>query len=333
MSVREKYASGAIAGAKVQDELRRLLPQFRLSALTLSAGLVCLPGCGSGSTDENSQAQAISPGIHVSDGEVVFKTEEYTLDPGSERYLCYAATVDQDLVIDGYKHQGANTLHHVIFARTLAPEPDGTTKCDVLFRNTWAPMYVAGAGNSSLEFPPNTAHKIPAGTQLLSQLHLFNTSDEPAKGSLELKMHRSMEAAPAAVNVYIFGNFDIQLPPLSKSTIESTCKVSDEVDIFAAFPHMHRLGTGLTFQAGPSPDRMTTVYQRVPYSFNDQRLDKLDLRLSPGDTTHLACNYQNTHDQMVTFGESTTDEMCFLVSFAVRPQRGNCVTGTPPAPQ
>jgi hypothetical protein len=74
---------------------------------------------------------------------------------------------------------------------TLAPEPDGMSECDVLFRTTWEPMYLAGAGSSSLEFPENTAHKIAAGTQLLSQLRLFNTTDKLATGSLEVKMHRS----------------------------------------------------------------------------------------------------------------------------------------------
>jgi hypothetical protein len=315
--------------------------EFRLSTRALLAGLVWLPCCGSGNdttapksapaAGESKEVQEISPGIHVSDGEVVFKTEEYTLDPGAERYLCYVATVDRDLVVDGYEHQGEKTLHHVVFARTDGAEPEGTSECDTLFRTTWAPMYVAGAGDSSLEFPPNTAHEIPAGTRLLSQLHLFNTSDAPAKGSLELKMHRATMADPAAINIYIFGNFEIQLPPLSKSRVESTCRVSDEVDLIAAFPHMHKLGTDLTFQAGPSPDHLTTVYQRAPYSFDDQRLETLSLRLSPGDTTHLACNYQNPENQTVTFGESTTNEMCFLVGFAVRPQRGFCVTGTPPA--
>jgi hypothetical protein len=324
----------------MNNALRQSLLKLHLSAGALLTALSCLPGCGSDAAkttpvdtarpSDDSNVAEISPGITVSDDEVIFQTEEYALDPGAERFLCYAATVDQDLVIDGYQHHGLPTLHHVVFARTLAPEPDGMTECDVLFRYTWAPMYLAGAGDSSLDFPPDTAHVVPAGTQLLAQMHLYNTSDSPAKGSLAVKMHRSTAVDPAAINIYVFGNFDVHVPPLQKSTVESTCKVSDEINFIAAFPHMHKLGTDLTFQVGPSADQMNTVYQRTPYSFDDQRLDKWTQKLSPGDTTHIACNYQNTTDQMITFGESTRNEMCFLIGFAVRPQMGGCFTGSPP---
>lgn len=317
-------------------------PRLRLSTAALFTALSWLTGCGSNASTSTSSGKTapprddvtpaqLTPGISVKDSEVVFQTEEYTLDPGQERFLCYAATVDQDLVIDGYQHHGLPTLHHVVFARTLAPEPDGMSECDVLFRTTWAPMYLAGTGDSSLEFPENTAHKIPAGTQLLTQMHLFNTSEVPAKGSLAVKLHRSTAVDPAAINIYVVGTFDVLVPPLQKSTVESTCKVSDEVNFIAAFPHMHRLGAALTFQAGPSEDRMNTVYERAPYSFDDQRLDKWNVKLSPGDTTHIACSYENTSDKAITFGESTTNEMCFLIGFAIRPQMGGCFTGTPPA--
>jgi hypothetical protein len=194
-------------------------------------------------------------------------------------------------------------------------------------------MYLAGAGASSLQFPENTAHRIAAGTQILTQMHLFNTSDEPKSGSLEIKMHRSTAVDPAAVNVYIFGNFDVQVPPLQESTVESTCTVPDAINLISVFPHMHKLATALTFDAGPTADRMTRVYQRSPFSFDDQRLDPMNMTLAPGDVTHIACHYDNPSGQTVTFGESTKDEMCFLIGFAVRPQIGGCFSGTPPALQ
>jgi hypothetical protein len=297
-----------------------------------AALLLALTGCSSdGAPPAEEAKEGTAPaGIHISDDEAIFRTSEYELAPGKEKYLCYAATVDEDLVVDSYEHHGAATLHHVAFNRTLVAEPDGLSECDVLFRYTWEPMYLAGAGSSRLDFPENTAHRITKGTQLLVQLHLLNSSDEPVKDSLEIKLHRSKAADPDAVNVYIFGNFNVEVPPLKKSTVEATCAVKDTVNLIAAFPHMHMLGKELTFEAGPSADSMTRKYQRTPYSFDDQRLEPLDLTLAAGDTTHITCGYDNPHNETITFGESTMNEMCFLIGFAVRPTIGGCFEGTPP---
>jgi len=89
-----------------------------------------------------------------------------------------------------------------------------------------------------------------------------------------------------------------------------------ELHLFAAFPHMHLLGSSLKFEVGASADQMQTVYQRDPFTFDDQRPDKMDLELAPGQQTRITCGYDNTTDKVVSYGESTNNEMCFLIGFA-----------------
>jgi hypothetical protein len=87
------------------------------------------------------------------------------------------------------------------------------------------------------------------------------------------------------------------------------------------------------FRAGPL-DQLTTVFERNPYDFDDQRLELLDLKLNAGDVTRVTCNYQNTTDQTITFGESTHNEMCFLVGFAAdRESTSGCLVGDFPGPR
>lgn len=43
----------------------------------------------------------------------------------------------------------------------------------------------------------------------------------------------------------------------------------------------------------------------------------------------VTCNYVNTRQQAVTFGESSFDEMCFLVLFVVGGPTG-CIQGSAP---
>jgi hypothetical protein len=289
--------------------------------------LLAVTACG-GADDNLEHVADQTPGIHRGDANIVFRTEKFTLEPGKERFVCYTKTLEDDLVVSGYSQEAKPFVHHVVFAKTTGDEPEGTSECDVLFRFAWEPMYLAGAGASNIDFPDGVGQVLPAGTRLLAQLHLLNTSDEPVTDFAELHMRPSIETNVRPIATYALGNFEVNLPPRQRSALESVCTVRDPVNLIAAFPHMHMLGTSLTFEVGPSPDRLTKVFERNPYSFDDQRLELVNLALNPGDVTRVTCNYDNTTDQTITFGESTLNEMCFLVGFATdRSSPGGCIAG------
>jgi len=298
------------------------------AAKTRTAGAVAamalLVACESDTNEKMNAAEADAsasaggddePGVHVGAREVVFRTEPFTLEPGQERYLCYAAETDEALVIDGYSHEGAPFLHHAIFSRTIVPEPDGTSECDIIFRQTWAPLFLSGAGASSFEFPDNVGHKLPAGSQLVLQLHMLNTSEQPITDAVSIRMQRASEPDPMPMGTLAFGTTAVSLPPQQETELEGVCQVDREVQLVAAFPHMHLLGTKMTFEVGRSEDAMEEVFRRDPYDFDDQSLELLDLTLHPGDITRVRCSYDNPHDMEITFGESTLNEMCYFVGF------------------
>jgi hypothetical protein len=286
---------------------------------------VSLAGCGadethatatSAETMKQDPSAGGSSGIHI-DGEIAtFRTDAFSLEPGQERFVCFTTTLDRDLVIDGYRSARRTFLHHLVFVRSLVPEPDGMSECDTLFRRTWDPLFLAGAGASQIDFPNGLGHELKAGTQLVAQLHLLNVSSATVTDSVELAMHRSSAAAPRPVGAFVFGTQDFHLPAGRSSQLESTCSPEQPVTIFAAFPHMHLLGTAMSFEVGPSADALETVFMRDPYDFDDQHMDLLDLTIKPGDVTRVRCSYDNTLDHEVMFGESTTNEMCFFVGFA-----------------
>lgn len=198
-----------------------------------------------------------------------------------------------------------------------------------MFRFSWEPIFLAGAGDSAIQFPEGVGQVLPAGTRLISQLHLLNTSTESITDSAEIRMHPSPLENPRPMSTYALGNFDVNLPPQQPSVVQSVCTLQEKVDLVAVFPHMHLLGTSLTFEVGPSEDQLTKVFERTPYSFDDQHLDLVNLTLNPGDVTRVTCHYDNTTDNTITFGESTKDEMCFLVGFAAdRETVSGCVTGS-----
>lgn len=247
----------------------------------------------------------------------VMRTDEFTIDPGQERYLCFAKTLEEDLVIGGYSSAAQPFVHHLVFSRALAPEPEGFSECNTLFRMTWEPLYITGAGDAKLEFPRDAGHKLPKGTQLVVQMHLLNLNDEELKGRVEIDMHRSAAANPRPVSTFVLGTTDLELPPNRESQAQGTCVIEERVQLLAGFPHMHLLGTSLRLEVGPSMDSLRTVFTRDPYDFDDQHIEPLPLTLEPGDIARVTCGFDNTRSEVVEFGESTNTEMCFFIAFAL----------------
>jgi len=246
-----------------------------------------------------------------------WSTGTFMLEPDQEQYLCFASTLDEDLIINGYGTLGAPFVHHLILARTRAPEPDGFAECDVAFRNTWDTLFISGAGASKLEFPADAGHELPKGTQILVQMHLLNLTEAPVQGSVAIDMRRSTIANPRPVSSFIFGTAAVELPANQQSEVVGTCPMWQSIQLIAGFPHMHLLGTSMHFEVGSSESTLHEVFKRDPFTFDDQRIDPVELTIAAGDITRVRCSYENTLDQAVGYGESTRNEMCYFVGFAI----------------
>jgi hypothetical protein len=268
------------------------------------------------------------PGIAVdkATGELVFRTEPISLGSGEEVYKCYGATLEEDVVIDGFSKAVQPFVHHAQFFEALLPAPEGTSVCNEQFKLTWLPIFLSGAGASELRFDEGVGHVIPAGTQLVLQMHLFNSSDKTQMQSAEIRMHRSTSANPTPVAPWAIGSSQINLAPRMPGVAQNVCTVTGDVDLLAVFPHMHMLGRQFKVEVGKSMDAMQPLYARDPYNFDDQRMEKVEISLHAGDILRVTCDYMNTSDDVVTFGESSTEEMCFFVGFALGdfPAQADC---------
>ena len=257
---------------------------------------------------------------------LVWRTDAFNVDPGQERYICFASPLDEALTVDSYSTAGLPFVHHIIFARTRTAAPNGFSECGSTFQTSWDPLFIAGAGASTLQFPSDAGHVLTKGTQLLVQLHLLNLGADPVTGTLAISMHRSSVVNPRPVNSYVFGTMNVHLPPMQESQVVGQCDVRERVNLIAAFPHMHTLGRAMRFEVGKSLDALTPKFVRDPFNFNDQRMETVAIDLAQGDKVRLTCTYQNPNPTEVTYGESTLNEMCYLIGFAIdRSSMGGCV--------
>jgi len=297
-------------------------------ALKVTALFLALIACGC-SKDETSETKT-PPGTGVIDTQDgwVFRTGEFTLGPGEERFICWATDTPVDLSVKRFSVVGKPVIHHFLMSSVEGTkEPYGASECDVLFKFTWRPMFVAGAGNAHIDIPEGAARYVESGSQVVLQLHLLNSSNQTVTDFAEVKMEKSLEENPNPVGLYVFGTTNLALPPLQKSDVEAKCLVdeSEDVKIFAMMPHMHYQGRKLKLELGPDENSLAPIYTRDPYNFDQQTIEPLDLTIPSGTMSRVTCSYDNTRDETITFGESTTNEMCFAIGFAVYSQHGASV--------
>jgi len=258
------------------------------------------------------------------------QTPSVTVNASSERYVCYAVTLDQDLAVDRFDYTVKDYVHHMFFSRTTAPEPEGLSECDVVFKTTWIPLFLAGKGASSLQYPAGDANVLPKGTQVVLQMHLLNATANDETVNIALALHQSTAANPVPVGLYAFGTQVISLPPSATTSVQGECTPDQDVNAFAMFAHEHQLGTKLTLEAMNDAGVYEMAYQRDPFSFNDQTIETTPLFIAKGTKTRITCTYDNSTNATVTYGESSYNEMCYLATF-VPGQAGafGCVVTAP----
>lgn len=295
--------------------------------------LALLVACGGGNDSPNGpDAPGSTPDAFVDpDGFTTLLEGDWSLAPGEEAYFCVYATVPRDLNIKAFRPLGPPGTHHTVLTRTTATSPpDGTVRCNV-GTNGQSMIYGSGVGAPDFEFPPTVGLHLAQGTRLLLNLHLYNATDQPMTGrSGTLYKEATAAEIPNLAELVLAGpTVTLRVPP-GTSTQTGNCQLSnvtnEPIHVFALSQHMHKLGTHMksTITRSGSPE---IVLQDVPYDFEEQKFHLVDphVQLLPNDTLTTHCTFNNTTGGMVTFGESSDDEMCFTDLFYYPAQSANYI--------
>jgi len=254
--------------------------------------------------------------------------------PGSDK--CYRITVDQDG--KGQKQRvapGAEPHPQVILdapwgnedvqAVGTRPITDNAKVLHhwILYQATgfsfitgWAP----GQDESELEeLPKDVGVYLPKGPRSLRlDMHYNNrqgTKEEIDASGVEICVTKPRKYA--ATTFMGFGNFLISLPPGKKTDVVGRCNVvaKQPVYLLSQSPHAHELAYHMKLEV----KRGTEVIKLHdgPFAFDAQIATPLGkpFELKTGDQVITTCQFENTTNRTVTFGENTGNEMCF--NFAV----------------
>jgi hypothetical protein len=286
--------------------------RFARASLGLACSALCLvtaSGCSSASAGK----QRLSAGAASDAGKdwLTLITGDWSLDPGSESYTCVRKTVDEDLYVSGFEAINPLGTHHTLLTMGDPNAPDGTTACSAA-ENRPLSVFGSGVGTDPLEFPPGVGLKIAKGTQLLLNLHLFNTNNEVLTGTSGQRV-RTVDGSQVThvAEGILAGTVTLDIPAGATKTSIGYCTMSSDVTLFAVAPHMHKLGIHEKVVAESASAGEVVLYD-APYDFNEQSYKLIEpLPLRKGDRVRVECTHRNTTGHDVTFGESTLSEMCF----------------------
>src|SRR5262249_33473861 len=154
-------------------------------------------------------------------------------------------------------------------------------------------------------------------TQYVLQLHLQNTGDVAVTEHSSVTLSYADDATQVTpAGLFALGSFSFSIPA-GASDYQATvdCQATREMHVFAAFPHMHKLGRAIELRGGPTADSESLLYGLQDYTFLEQKMDPVDFTIAPGEFLRSTCHWDNPGTAPVSFGESSDQEMCFMVVF------------------
>ncbi|MBL4634867.1 MAG: hypothetical protein JKY56_13425 [Kofleriaceae bacterium] len=234
----------------------------------------------------------------------------WEIPAGTEFYKCARVTLSEDTYISDFKAIGPAGTHHTVLTVGDPDGPDGITTCSA-GENHPTMIFGSGIGPAEFNFPEGVGVKIPAGQQLLLNLHLFNVSESVLTGTsaTEVKLTSADKVIHEAESV-LAGSVQISIPAGQTVDIVGRCTAEQDITILSVAPHMHQIGTHMKIEALRADGDM--MLSDEPYDFRDQKLYQLEpISMKQGDQIKVTCTYNNTTDQTVGFGDSSNSEMCF----------------------
>jgi hypothetical protein len=265
---------------------------------------VVLVGCTSSSQDDGQHVDLVST--------------PYTLQPGEEKYFCYAMNLpaDRDIALTKITPTYGAGTHHILFSQSIVPEPDGFSECNVLIRTTWVPLYTGGLDSGPLVMPVDTGIKpLERGGQVVMQLHLQNATDAPITASTSIRIDY-VDATPEIKPASIYGldNRKLEIPAHSASSqSEMSCTIDKDLDVFAVLGHMHKHGLHLDVSRGATAG--AEMLYEEDWKFEQQPVTPMSFHVNAGDKLFLRCTHKNDTDTPVLYGESSDTEMCAFVMY------------------
>lgn len=240
-----------------------------------------------------------------------------------DEYVCWGVdvTATTPTHIVGFAPRIDNTriVHHVVMYESGASYPATPQPCSAGAALSWRMVLGWAPGVKGIELPKEAGFPIAAqGTHYVVQMHYSNV--QHLTGQKDATKIDLCTAAPRPneADVVAFGTQDIQIPavPPAGGVFTRNCAVTVPsmlagLHLFTAMPHMHQIGVSMSTTLTRKDGTVLDLGTMPGYDFNRQAWLPIEAVTQEGDVIRTRCGYTNGTGHEVSFGEKTTDEMCY----------------------
>ncbi len=263
-------------------------------------------------------------------------SESYTVAAeGDDEYRCFVLPTNFDTgrFVTGVDVRPGNhkIVHHVILyvdtngvAKKLEGK-DGKPGYASFGGPGFAPTGALGGWVPGLD--PQDAAKgtgiwLPKGADIVMQVH-YHRDGKAETDDTQVGLYFNKAPVDKRIRFGSLDNLMINIPAGdSHYEVKAAMTVPSNITVFDVIPHMHWLGHDMTVVATFPDGKKETLVDVQGYDFNWQTryTYKKPVELPKGTRLNLVAHYDNStaniHNpnnppKRVTFGEQTTDEMCF----------------------
>jgi hypothetical protein len=285
---------------------------------------------------------AASGGCEVLGGEPVSHTfSEFTVGPGEEiKGLCQSWTLGNatELWVNAVELVQDAQSHHSNW--TFVPSdrfdgPDGVWDCDERNYNQLSGALAGGvlyaqstqAEHEVQRFPDGVAVRIPPYSRIIGDVHLLNTSSEPASGTVKLTLYGIPEAEVAhKLTPFHLVYLGLAIPPHAKSRFYGHCSINDsyaaaiggplDQKLYYILPHTHSMGRRLFVSILGGARDGETIFETFGYNGEARgRVYEQAVDMTGADGYSFGCDFESQRDDVVHYGLGD-QEMCELLGFA-----------------
>jgi hypothetical protein len=171
----------------------------------------------------------------------------------------------------------------------------------------------SGEPEGAQYLPEGVVANMPAGLDIIHEIHYLNTTGEEVEVSSFVNAYTIPQSE---VSEGIWGgqvrDETIDIPAGEQAIEWSRCVFNEDVDVIFLASHTHGLATNFTIRPFDGTNTGEIIFSNDDW--HDPMITQYDppLVVPAGSGFEWTCTYENTTEQDVGYGLSTSDEMCNL---------------------
>lgn len=252
------------------------------------------------------------------------------IEPGQDTEYCEIVAVPGNPSDVYYVHateiEMTEYSHHLIVS---AVEPTAAVS-DTLeigsITHCLGAQQLAGIGASAMvggsqlphverDYPAGVGLKFSGGQKLIFDYHYYNTSSD----RIHTGHRMNFDTVDASEIQHIaqsapFINLTIDTPPMEKRSFTGECRYTADVMVGGLLRHTHKWGRDFTAWFAGGPHDGESIWTTPDYETDTEHKFETPILMQKDTGFRFQCDYDNTTDKDLVFGEKATDEMCILFS-------------------